>query len=66
MTDTFTFCNPAARTEWRNDHGVEKCGVEFAFTETDEVFHGFPLFYLHMERISPTNKALLTRAAANE
>jgi len=61
--ETYTFTTAASRAGFRLGLTEELTGVEFEMRETDETVAHFPLFFLHLRRISLTFKQLLTEGA---
>lgn len=61
MEMTYAFSTEAARAEYAAGLTVERTGVEYAIRETEEVVANTTLYFLHVTRVSPTLKQLLTK-----
>lgn len=60
MEMTYCFSNKADRAEYAAGCTVERCGVEYTMRETEEEVAHTTLYFLHLTRVSPTLKQMLT------
>lgn len=66
MEMTYAFRTAAARAEYAAGLTFERTGVEYTIRETEEVVAAnTTLYFLHVTRVSPTLKQLLTRGGEN-